>query len=168
MKVIFLDIDGVLNSHETCKYYHELYKENGFGGFFREDDEPTIKNTKLGQCLVDNLKTIIEATDSVIVVSSTWRKHYDTQVFEKMFALYGLQAKVIDKTPNYSTRFKRAERGFEIKEWLCEHENITSYVIIDDDNDMLAEQESNFVQTSFEVGLSQSDAIKAIEILNRN
>jgi len=52
MKVIFLDIDGVLN---VIPQGHDKY-----GGIFHPE-------------FVENLRTIIEATDAKIVISSTWR-----------------------------------------------------------------------------------------------
>jgi hypothetical protein len=41
-----------------------------------------------------------------------------------------------------------------------------SYVIIDDDADMLPEQQENFVQTNQFYGITLADAEKAIKILN--
>jgi hypothetical protein len=40
------------------------------------------------------------------------------------------------------------ERGHEIQDWLDKHKEVTNYVIIDDDNDMLDTQRSNFVRTA--------------------
>lgn len=57
-------------------------------------------------------------------------------------------------------------RGSEIKEWLDEHPEVTNYVIIDDDNDMLEEQEPYLVQTSWYDGINDYDVEKAIKILN--
>lgn len=61
---------------------------------------------------------------------------------------------------------KDRHRGSEIKEWLDAHPEVTNYVIIDDDNDMLDEQEPHFVQTSWYDGINDYNVEKAIEILN--
>ena len=59
-------------------------------------------------------------------------------------------------------------RGEEIKEWLTKHgKHVSHYVIIDDMDNMLPEQQSHFVQTNPEVGITEDDANKAIVILNK-
>jgi len=68
-------------------------------------------------------------------------------------------------------------RGHEIKYWLDNtNDNIESYVILDDDDDMLDSQLNNFVKTSDNIdhidcidigyGLTKLCAKKAIQILN--
>jgi len=73
---------------------------------------------------------------------------------------------------------ERCERGNEIKEWIRDcGMDIEGYVIIDDDNDMLPEQQERFVRTSGNLdhsdyvdgggyGLTTECADKAIRILN--
>lgn len=179
VKIIFLDCDGVLNSDKTCHFFHEFYGDNGFGGFFDSKvEEATDRHVKWGQDLVDNLKYIIDKTDAQIVISSTWRVTHLPNAFPKMFAVYGWKnAPVIDKTPriyniqneidyNQNLPFgKRCERGHEIQYWLDRHPEVTNYVILDDNSDMLESQSEHFVQTDERVGLSREDAEKAIKIL---
>ena len=162
-KIIFLDCDGVLNSEEVAfKIRIEGINSNGYGGFFQEPTEPTHANVCFGQELVDNLKEIVEKTGAKIVISSTWRVTHRWQTFPKMLAIYGFDnAEVIGATPKLPTK-----RGYEIQQWLKEHPEVTNYVILDDDNDMLKEQSANFVKTSMYRGLSKEDAEKAIKILN--
>ena len=60
-----------------------------------------------------------------------------------------------------------AIRGQEVKEWLMLKKNeITNYVILDDMNDILQEQESHFVWIDPEVGITSGNAVQAIFILN--
>ena len=58
-------------------------------------------------------------------------------------------------------------RGNEIKEWLSKHKGeVSNYVIIDDFDDLLPEQENRSVLTDSLIGITGSDAEKAIMILN--
>jgi hypothetical protein len=58
-------------------------------------------------------------------------------------------------------------RGYEIKEWLTAHgKGVESYAILDDEQEMLPEQQSHFVQTNPAVGITEEDADAIIAILN--
>lgn len=161
MKIIFLDIDGVLNSMKTCEENHLRTGQNGFGGFFREQETLTHDHVLWGQDLVNNLKRIVEETNASIVISSTWRKYYSINKFKEMFAVYGWEnAPVIGITDR-----EGPERGREINRYTFSY-NIEKYVILDDDSDMLSTQMQNFVNTDPDCGLSEEDAEKAINILN--
>ena len=46
-----------------------------------------------------------------------------------------------------------AHRGTEIKLWLDLHHEISEYVILDDDENILDEQKDNYVQTHLDYGL---------------
>lgn len=177
MKVIFLDIDGVLN---VISQGHDEY-----GGIFHPH-------------LVENLKTIIEATGARIVISSSWRKS-GLSIMQEMWIKRSLPGIVIDTTPllqvfKNTTNFQffngerqkkptppfrgySIPRGSEIAYYLDCHPEITNYVILDDDTDMLYEQRNNFVQCSenqdhpdcidIGYGLTERCAQQAISILNR-
>jgi len=69
-------------------------------------------------------------------------------------------SRVISKTHNISSI-----RGEEIEEWLNTHE-WSSFVILDDDSDMLEHQLKNFVRTSFEKGLEEKHVEQIFTILN--
>jgi len=162
-KIIFLDIDGVLNSTEVA---YQIRKDginnNGFGGFFKEPTEPTHSNVCWGQELVDNLKYIIEKTNAKVVISSTWRVTHRWQTFPKMFALYGFpDIEIIGATPKLNIA-----RGYEIREWLHHNKDVEKYVILDDNSDMLESQMPFFVKTDLHIGLTKENAEKAIDILN--
>lgn len=62
----------------------------------------------------------------------------------------------------------RKLRGIEIKDWLTNTtEKVESYAIIDDDDDMLESQADRFVHTDHVVGITEQDAEKLTQILNR-
>ena len=162
-KILFLDIDGVLN------VIPQGFDE--FGAIFH-------------QHFVDNLKRIIDETGAKIVISSTWR-YAGPDEMKLMWEMRDLPGEVIDVTPYfaseeikelYAENTKQDCRGYEIQEWLDNHE-CESYVILDDDTDMLSRQMSNFVRTSENIddydcvdvgyGLIDRCTEKAIEILNK-
>lgn len=161
-KVIFLDIDGVLNSTKSCNFYHKKYGGNGYGGFFKRDEEPTLKNVLWDEKCVHWLDKIVKETGASIVISSTWRKHYGLLTFHSMFKLYNVyDLNIIGKTNQQGFSM----RGKEIQDYIDKN-NITKYVILDDDSDMLPNQIENFVNTNHDVGLTRKDYLKAIKILN--
>jgi phage terminase large subunit-like protein len=58
-------------------------------------------------------------------------------------------------------------RGQEIKEWLMLYgKEVSHYVIFDDMDDILPEQEEHFVWTDPNEGITEWDATKAIAILS--
>lgn len=162
MKIIFLDIDGVLN---VC-----FPARDEFGRLFHPE-------------LILNLKRIVDATGAKIVITSTWRSAGLPEM-QRMWKLRHLPGEVIGITP-YCAQIEeediedislKAERGFEIEEWKIGH-SIEAYVILDDDNDMLESQQNNFVKCSGNIthpdcidigyGLTSICADIAIEILNK-
>ena len=150
MKVLFLDIDGVLLNGP------DLYK---YGNRYLPEEK------------INLLNSICEATECVIVVSSTWRLH--DECMDELIAA-GVSAEFHEdwKTdypaphPQHSLIEVGKTRGREIKEWLDRHPEVENYVIIDDNSDILDEQMDNFVKTEFEIGLTEDHAEAAKEILS--
>ena len=68
-----------------------------------------------------------------------------------------------------TSRFRFKCRGEEIKSYINENlePGTFNYVILDDNNDMLDEQQEFFIETDWELGINESDVEKAVEILNR-
>lgn len=160
MKIIFLDIDGVLNVISQGR--------DQFGSIFHKHFE-------------DNLRHLIEQTDAKIVISSTWR-FSGLDIMKDMWLKRNLPGEVIDITPycaiiQKDESYESVERGYEIQAWLNKHPDVENYVILDDDNDMLDCQLNNFVKTSgnsdhpdkidIGYGLTKICTEKAIKILNR-
>ncbi len=163
MKVIFLDIDGVMKEED----YNAEFKDECFA----------------------RLKRIVDETGAEIILSSSWRIYYWEFIEkgyhvddEKILALhsyfekYGL--KVAGRT-DYTRRSGPASRPDEIRRWIVDKEELESFCIIDDDLFMW-EWLSQFVvitrtRTTNERGypdwqytLSDADADRAIAILNRD
>ena len=150
IKIIMLDIDGVLNCELAykrgfCKYTHLVDNNHDHYQTFY----PPAKRL---------LNDLIYATDAKIVLSSSWRAS-GLEWFRKVWKAEGMIGDVIDVTPYRDDRF----RGLEIREWLknvgfshinwskeqqqeyIDKSGIENYVIIDDDSDMLYNQKDNFV-----------------------
>ena len=140
MKIIFLDIDGVLNTKET---YDNIYKRGGL--LF---DEVPIDKFRL-----EYLKTIIDETGAKIVLSSSFRyffmKEGDKLVptslkgskLSNIFLKYGIE--IYDITPTNGNI-----REDEIKMWLANHPDVEEFIIMDDDPTIFKDLSSNLIQTS--------------------
>lgn len=163
MKVIFLDIDGVLNT----KWWYTQMDRNTPRDKYGYAFDPNA---------VANLQKIIDETGADIVISSSW-KSFGLAELEEMWQDRALPGKLIGITPNsvsdemlLTADLDHMElfsiRGMEIKEWMTKHgKRVSHYVIIDDMDNMLPEQQSHFVQTNSEVGITIDDVQKVIRIL---
>src|ERR1700693_6017654 len=129
MKVIFLDIDGVLNSKSSYIGY------NGYPW-------PDHDRHKFQWVSVMLLKKLVKKTGAVVVLSSTWRDHVDLTEFSEFLGvpIIGRTRRSIGDQP----------RGMEISEWiqLNAPKEDFKYVILDDNSDMLEDQYDNFVHTN--------------------
>ena len=159
-KIIFLDIDGVLNP----KWWDSDKQSDNYGRLFDAK-------------AVANLAKIVEETDAEIVISSSW-KDMGLVELQNMWRDRDLPGKIVDITPDYMSdelllKEDSAdmdylyERGSEIQGWLLLHgDDVGRYVIIDDMDDILPEQQSHFVQTDPEFGITNDDVKKVVHLLN--
>ncbi len=151
MKIIFLDVDGVLNSE---RFFAEKAKD----GLWVSDNFPY---SEIDPLAVTNLNKIIDETGAMVCVSSTWRHGRTRTELQEILDKCGFTGTVIDKTPACDNRI----RGHEIKLWSNKARPFERYVILDDDKDMLPEQLPYFVNTHFSTGLDDEATEKAIAIL---
>lgn len=148
--IVFLDIDGVLN-------YRQMPNE----------DIVTYPNT-YGHLSKDRLKTLldfIEDVDGYIVVSSTWRKMLDVNMGE-ILEYFGLpQHRYLGDTPDLGASLG-SYRGNEIQLWINQNRSqIKSYIILDDDSDMLLWQASHYLNINNEFGFTKNMAYRAKRLL---
>ena len=176
MKVLFLDIDGVLNSENWFAYRIYCVKNNMVNILmnFVDTDDRNIKHklTMLDDRAIANLNRIVEETDCKVVLSSSWRSSIESEnIFtQNLLKLKGFKYEFYDVTPRLWFSDFSIRRGEEIKFWLdkeSEKHEIESFVILDDDSDMLPEQMNNFIHVDGQVGLTDRDVLIAIEILNK-
>lgn len=149
--IIFLDFDGVLNAEQ---YQARLAM----------DGKPTRDawGPLFAPRAVANLRRIIDETDAAIVISSSWRNLYSLESLRIMWNVRDLPGEIFDAIPCGTAHISR---GDEIECWLSLH-RLTNYVIIDDVNDFYPMQQDRYVETNSIVGISEADAMRAVEILN--
>lgn len=157
MKIIFLDIDGVLNCETAyrsgeCKYVEWTYPSG------EEDHHQSFysRSKNLLNCL-------IEETGAKIVISSTWR-HSGLEFMKRVWEIEGMSGEIIGITPSLRSKNFSIPRGCEIEYYLQKELNfshinwsvstqqeyidksgVENYIIIDDDSDMLYGQRNHFV-----------------------
>lgn len=160
-RVIFLDIDGVLNT-------------NGADG----ESRPFVS---FDDAAVGKLREIVDRSGASIVLSTSWRKHL--QYLNYVFGKYGLLGAVSPRsgperplssdmrTPVFADT---GRRDLEILQWLKLYEGklgVESWVVLDD-MDLLAfpetkpRLEGHFVRTRHDVGLTSDDVERALKLLD--
>ena len=146
MKVIFLEIDGVLNTTKDLLSY----------------GSPLIN-----QDLVQILKTIINKTRAKIVLSSSWRLDRESREMVKS-SLSKKRLKFISCTPCLKPKKHQSwvNRCDEISAWLKTHEKIEKYVVLDEVFHAGLGFEDVFFKTDEEVGLTKDIADSIINVLN--
>lgn len=177
MKIIFLDIDGVLNNKNVA--YRIKMKEKGDKRGFHTFAESFCPRPELTERL---LRINNAFPDTKIVISSSWRQRYaNPYVWESMLYACGgfdLPARICFESP--STPQLHTSRGLEIQAWLDNWEElveikkgtsyppepIDSFVILDDDTDM-EHLMNRLVCVDSEVGLSEKNVEEAIEVLSK-
>ena len=152
MKLIFLDIDGVLNDEK-------FYKNRRYNKFINN------KYNNINYKKVKLINNICDKTGAKVVISSSWRINMTVEELQELFVFFHGKFEVIGKTPMHGVL---GNRGIEINEFLDTYgkENVEGYVIIDDDTDIQSNQLSNFVNTCYRKGITKKDCKKSIKILN--
>jgi len=161
MKVIFLDIDGVLNSFKKLSdpglphqaWCPDSMKERGI------ELEVFPKHIK-------RVNRIVRETGAKIILSSSWRIGYLADYADVIIYLHnmGLNGFILGRTPNSP---ELTTRGREIEAWFEQHpeEQVDSFVILDDSADMEPFLDK-LVQTNYKKGLLDVHVRQAIEMLN--
>ena len=154
MRVVFLDFDGPIRP-------------------LMSHTNPRVSGKAAGAwpSCVEALNRITSTTGAKIVVSSVWRADGFMKTKDRLKE-WGITGKMIGMTPDLTTRgpvlWNSVPRGLEIDAWIKRYtedrEPIESFVILDDDADM-AHLIPFLIQTPFEVGLTESDADRAIAML---
>jgi hypothetical protein len=175
VKVVFLDIDGVLNSKE---YVLKLEARHKALGHDREACTCFKLYQQIDPAAVARVNRLVAATGAKIVISSSWRKLFDPPELHRMLSEHGLIADIIGETPDaydeslrpdlkleYGLEGSRIFRGHEIDYWLrYTGKDVDRFVIFDDDSDM-AMHKNRLVQTDSQDGLLDEHVELAIRVL---
>lgn len=165
MNVIFLDIDGVLN----CQVFYEKTVKEAKKSLKKEVKRNAIDRMLFYKKQIDPeritwLNHLCTETNSVVVISSTWRKGNTFEELKNILAFCGATFKIIDVTPSLPCRV----RGCEIHDWWSKNgQTFSNYVIIDDDSDMLLNQTEHFFLTDSYSGLTPNTCYKIKNYLNK-
>lgn len=175
-KLIFLDVDGVLNNNATFKKAMKLEAKSGPWGLpIWPDTEEAYHKAQIEDRFVALVNELAERTGAKVVISSTWRLLFYEQLL-KWLPEKGLKAPIIGRTPKVNARdFElepwKTERGLEIEFWC--RENIPEdqlpnlrLVILDDDSDM-GRLMRWLVRTSERSGIEQRHVEKAVRVLTQ-
>lgn len=172
MKIIFLDIDGVLALQSQFTLNRKKFHSK------HPDAEALRIPYPFDKRAVDVFNKILDATDATIVISSDWRRRWSLVELDAIFKFNGVK-----KSPEFATLFLEdfdkesaglfAWKGWlerirclEIKHFLSEHPEVTHWVAIDDlnmSNEFLKPGLDNFVLTPrCSEGIKQTGLTKQI------
>ena len=160
--VLFLDIDGVLNSH----FWNNSHQREISDGTLIDEEKIKI------------LAPLIKKTDAGLILHSGWRFWFDDErkpLRAEAGKLIDLLAKeglsINGVTPDLTTKEIRRTKKFslvkadEILLWLKMHEGIAGWVVLDDLDLHNHFVEQHQVKPNPEVGLTLEDLKKAEKIL---
>jgi len=155
MKVIFLDIDGVLATNKE-------YSTNRIK--FRKK-HPEAERLKIpypyNKDCVEIFNEIITLVDPYIVLSSDWREHFNLYEMDEIFKFNGIIKSPQDFTDTDGVSFGNMvrNRAYQIGKYINQHPEITRWVAIDD-MDMrpymkITNEDENMIVTGDNEGIKQ-------------
>jgi hypothetical protein len=143
--IIFLDVDGVLNTSESLDGHRETYTDL---------DEMLLASFD-ERCVERLLQVLDQVPNAKIVISSSWRNSEDNvRVLEKRLGVYA--NRIIGST----VRFSHGFRGLEVEHYLLSHfrKKTIRYAILDDENDFFPHQYPFLVSCDMQYGLTNQKA----------
>ena len=145
-ELIFLDIDGVLNSQEFWARHVAAGGRGGLDGI----DELAVRR----------LNTLVATSGARVIVSSYWR-FYGVPTLQILLDQKGASFLLAGHT----TYRRGMSRGAEIAEFLNTYQTpVASFVILDDDDDM-GDLAGHLIQIDHRVGLTDADVERALVML---
>lgn len=161
MRILFLDIDGVLNSRRFFEVDSKRAHRKARGTAKAQDPVAAIDPVAVAY-----LNTVVARTGCKIVISSTWRNHHFPEEIAGFLRERGFVGEVIDATPKIERGIEIVPRGEEIAMWLREHPDVVDYAIVDDQDDM-GELRYRLVQTTSAEGLGLHEAEQLVRGIGR-
>lgn len=186
IKVMMLDMDGVVNSYQHSKKWllQNFEKERQKD---KQSDVDIIRKKVMAnyskqfcvytelvfEDLAERINRICDQTDCYIVWSSTWRKlqkYSDLQKAREMFNRRGLQGdRLIAYTPCIGMSWQGHCRGSQISAWIRNNEQykVIKCAVIDDryDAGFNLPQCAKFFQIDGYVGISEENVKEIVDYL---
>lgn len=141
MKIIFLDIDGVLNNDNHIYHYGNNYIDNN---------------------LLNLFVAVLKSTKSEVVLSCGWKIN-DFKLKTLTDKLSRFEINILDIINSNKDGWINAQE--EIKKWLKNHPQVSKYCIISSDFDV-GQGLKNFFRTDSELGLTEDSSIDVIDYMN--
>lgn len=153
--VIFLDLDGIVNTIQIHKHklpWQRMIKKDGY---YFDICLPSYHRVSNKQA-VRWLEKLALETESEIVITSSWRIGNSTKKIARALYNSGLsrKVKIIDSTKQIG------RRDDEILEWIETH-YISNYVVLDDDSFDLEKVKDRLVQAKTNTGLTFDEYLEA-------
>lgn len=171
-KILFLDMDGVVNSNNELEKYFSNLQQNGYTkeNAFKQFRKDFCYSTELiFPVFAKRITTICEKCDCDIVWSTTWRtiREYRNNIeyARKMLIKRGIPGeRLIGYTPYLPYSF----RHIEISTWLKTYgKKIKRFAILDDRQDAAYNtKRGRFFQTTIKDGLTEEITNQVITWLN--
>lgn len=155
MKILFLDVDGVLNNHAK---------------------QPGSVYCGIDPACMGRLSRVLAATGARLVISSAWRYMIlngamTLDGFKYLLYTHGLVDNteggdvVIGHTEGDVNPGSRTDRAELCRGWLAMNPGATTFAAVDDLDLGYADLGIPFVQTDGKIGLTDADADRLIELL---
>ena len=161
-RVLFLDIDGVLNSN----FWNDSHQREISDGTLIDEEKVKI------------LAPLIKRTKAKIILHSGWRIWFDAELnplrreAERLIDIFAKEGLSIDGlTPDLTTEEIRRTKKFslvkaeEILLWLKTNKEVSGWVVLDDLDLHNIQIENHQVMPDQTIGLTQEDVEKAERIL---
>lgn len=162
--VVFLDMDGVVNSAQWFRA-RKLHPESAA---YRNAEMPLRLCWSIDPGCVRRLNEIVRETGARVVLSSTWRTFPCAPgCVEEALRHLGFEGRIASTTPVLKKPGSVVERGDEIDAWLNDNhpDRRPPFVVLDDECDMTAVMPW-LVQTDFVGGgLGDEHVARAIAVL---
>lgn len=167
--VVFLDIDGVLNSD---RYSRELAREREPKRFAQGRGVDLCTQPiedQIDPVAVARLNGLTERFRAAVVIASSWRRHFTVAQIRAALAARGMTAHVLGSVPDRGSFLPEvrdvSSRAANISHWLLDH-STCAWVVLDD-APRASPLPENQVQPDGIDGLTDEDCERATMILSR-
>lgn len=156
--IVFLDIDGVLNSR---RYFERIPSSK----VVREERGEADRRRMIDPQAMERLNRLLSAIAADVVISSAWRVGESTVSMQKFLESVGFLGNVIGLTPAHGSY---RGRGKEIEAWLRDTQGAGDHsarILVIDDDDDIDPFADRHLHTRNEIGLTDADVLQGIAMM---